>query len=819
MSRRIEANSAERLKSAIPFGLGQKKPAHFRDMLRIAWSNRDNLGYAWKVLSKGVCDGCALGVAGFHDWTIDGVHLCMTRLNLLRLNTMPALDPNLLADISTLKAHSNADLRELGRLPYPMLRERGDKGFRRITWDEAYARMAKRIRASVPQRLAFFLTSRGITNEIYYMGQKVARFLGTNNVDNAARLCHSPSTGAMKYALGVAASTCSYKDWLGTDLIVFFGANPANDQPVTTKYLHLAKKLGTKVALVNPYLEPGMKRYWVPSSAGSALFGTAITDYWFPVSQGGDIAFLYGVLKMLVERGWTNSEFIAEHTREFEALSAQLSTLNFPDLESTSGLTRADMEEFAALLHGAKNAVFVWSMGITQHAFGGDAVSMILNLGLARGYVGRDKCGLMPIRGHSSVQGGAEMGAYATAFPGGKPINSETAAWLSSEYGFEVPDENGLTACEMVEASARGELDLLYCVGGNFLRTLPEPDYVRMAMGNVPMRVHQDIILTDQMFIEAREEVLLLPAKTRYEQDDGGTETTTERRIISSPEIPRQVGEAKAEWKILRELAVATFPERAHLLGCETGQGMREEIARVVPFYDGIQHLKNGGDQFQYGGPHLCADGKFQTTDGKAHFRAVSLPSEPVKPVVSMVVPSFTYGSSEDVTLPRTPVTIELEAIRQEAKACKERAILERNFDEAVEWRDKEKQAIDRLESLEEGRDDAHNRRSFVVSTRRGKQFNTLIYAEIDPLNGAARNSVLMNPDDAAALRLKSDDRITLVNGCGRFEGRVFLAPIARGNLQIHWPEGNVIIQRGIHDTLGGVPDYNATVQIEKSDA
>ena len=322
MSRRIEVSPSERLKSAIPFGLGQKKPAHFRDMVRIAWANKDNLGYAWKVLSRGVCDGCALGVAGFHDWTIEGVHLCMTRLNLLRLNTMPPLDVALLADVSTLKSRPNAELRELGRLPYPMLRERGDVGFRRISWDEAYARIAKRIRGSDPKRLAFFLTSRGVTNEIYYMAQKVARFLGTNNVDNAARLCHSPSTGAMKYALGVAASTCSYKDWFGTDLIVFFGANPANDQPVTTKYLHVAKKLGTKVVLVNPYLEPGMKRYWVPSSADSAVFGTDITDYWFPVSQGGDIAFLYGVLKILVDRKWLNEEFIStQHGRVSQPLS------------------------------------------------------------------------------------------------------------------------------------------------------------------------------------------------------------------------------------------------------------------------------------------------------------------------------------------------------------------------------------------------------------------------------------------------------------------------------------------------------------------
>ena len=750
MSRRLEASTADRFRSAIPFGLGQTKPGHFRDMLRIAWQNRDNPSYAWKVLSQGVCDGCALGVAGFHDWTIDGVHLCMTRLNLLRLNTMPELDPGLLTDVSALRSLSNAELRDLGRLPFPMLRTRGDKGFRRISWEEAYARMAQRIRSSDPKRIAFFLTSRGITNEVYYLGQKVARFLGTNNVDNAARLCHSPSTGAMKYAIGVAASTCSYKDWLGTDLIVFFGANPANDQPVTTKYLHLAKKLGTKIALVNPYLEPGMRRYWVPSSLDSALFGTKITDYWFPVSQGGDIAFLYGVLKILVERGWVNEDFIARHTTDFPALTSQLSSLEFPQLETASGLTRADMEEFAVILRDAKNAVFVWSMGITQHTFGGDAVSMVLNVGLARGYVGRDKCGLMPIRGHSGVQGGAEMGAYSTALPGGKPITVENAQGLANEYGFPVPAENGLTTCEMVEAGGRGELDLLYCLGGNFLRTLPEPDYVTAAMARVPMRVHQDIILTDQMFIEPGDEVLLLPAKTRYEQDDGGTETTTERRIIFSPEIPRQVGEAKAEWKILRELAAATYPERAHLLRCETGQQIRDEIARVVGFYDGIQHLRSGGDQFQYGGAHLCADGKFATSDGKARFRVVQVPR--------------TAGPHADPA---------------------------RRIENDTSY-------------------------PFIVSTRRGKQFNTLIYAEIDPLNGAARDSVLMNPDDAAALHLRSNDRVALVSETGRYEGRVFLAPIARGNLQIHWPEGNVVIPRGLRDTLGGVPDYNASVTLEK---
>ncbi|HYE32678.1 MAG TPA: molybdopterin-dependent oxidoreductase, partial [Methylomirabilota bacterium] len=471
MSHRIVKTRREKLRSLIPFGLGSRKPRHFTDMLKVIWANRDNLPYAWKVLSRGVCDGCALGVAGFHDWTIEGVHLCMTRLNLLRLNTVAELDHSLLSDVSKLEKMTNAELRELGRLAYPMLRQKGAPGFKRINWDEAHERMAARIRNSDPKRLAFFITSRGVTNEVYYVAQKVARFLGTNNVDNAARLCHAPSTAAMKHAVGVAATTCSYSDWYSANLIIFFGANPANDQPVTTKYLHEAKERGAKVVMVNPFREPGMERYWVPSTMSSALFGTDIADYFFPVSQGGDIAFLYGVIRVLLENGWVDSEFVQKHTADLEQLRLAVAQLDWATLEAQSGLKRESMVEFAELIRHANRAVLVWSMGITQHTYGADGVSMILNLGLLRGYVGREGCGLMPIRGHSSVQGGAEMGAYSTAFPGGKPINTQTAKALSDHYGFEIPEWPGLTAVDMVEAAGRGELDLLYCVGGNFLRT------------------------------------------------------------------------------------------------------------------------------------------------------------------------------------------------------------------------------------------------------------------------------------------------------------------------------------------------------------
>src|SRR5260370_14591673 len=290
-----------------------------------------------------------------------------------------------------------------------------------------------------------------------------------------------------------------------------------------------------------------MERYWVPSTASSALFGTDLMDYWFPVSQGGDVAVLAGVVKIIMESGWPDRDFIEQHTEGLAERKAEAESIDWPTLEKQAGLPRSSMQEFAELIRGASTAVLVWSMGITQHAFGGDAVSMILNLGLLKGYVGRDQCGLMPIRGHSGVQGGAEMGAYATAFPGGRPINAESASQLSRQYGFAIPATPGITAPEMVEAAARGELDVLYCLCANFLRTLPPPYHVARAMRNVPLRVHQDIILTDQRFLEAKEEVILLPAKTPYEQDDGRTPTITDRRIVFSPEIPRQLAEAKAD--------------------------------------------------------------------------------------------------------------------------------------------------------------------------------------------------------------------------------------------------------------------------------
>ena len=278
--------------------------------------------------------------------------------------------------------------------------------------------------------------------------------------------------------------------------------------------------------------------------------------------------------------------------------------------------------------------------------------------------------------------------------------------------------------------------------GGNFLEVLPDPEYVDQALAAIPLRVHQDIVLTNQMFVDPADEVILLPAATRYETPGGVTQRSTERRVMFSPEIDgRRIGEARPEWEILLDLARRVRPDRRMQLSYPSTQELREEIARVVPAYEGIQHLHKTGDQFQAGGKHLCENWVFPTEDGKAHFLPVPLPHH----------------------------------------------------------------------EMPEG--------TFFVSTRRGKQFNSMVHAEKDAITGAVRDAVFMNARDAAERHLSEGDAITLRNGNGTYRGRVKIVDIAPHNLQVMWPEGNVLLHRKKRSPESGVPDYNAYVTVEKAEA
>ena len=730
--------------SRIPFGLGQTKPHHFLEMGKVAWRNRDEAGYAWRILRDGVCDGCALGTSGLRDWTLDGVHLCMVRLDLLRLNTMPALDPAVLADADALAARDSTALRGLGRLAHPMLRRAGEPGFRRIGWPEATDIAASRladVRQRDPTRAAFFLTSRGIPNETYYVAQKAARFFGTPHVDTAARLCHAASTVALHRALGFGAATNSYRDWLDADLIVFFGSNVPNNQPVTVKYLHFARRRGAEIAVVNPYREPGLKRYWVPSVPSSALFGTDLAQHWFAVDTGGDLAFLNGTMKALLDLpGGVARDFVERSTEGFAEVEAALRGTAWSELERSSGASRAEMERFAALLCSKPKTILVWSMGLTQHRHGVDTVLSICNLGLMRGLPGRPGAGLVPIRGHSGVQGGSEVGCAPVT-------EAKTLDRWAGVWGFEPPRGPGLAATGQIEAAAAGDIDAFWLLGGNFLETTPDRERIERALHRPRLRIHQDIVLNGAMLVEPSDTVLLLPATTRYEIPGGVTETTTERRIVYSPPIDyggaeaRQLGECRPEWEVLCEIVGRARPEPAGALDFADTAAIRDEIARAEPRYAGIEHLKRKGDQFQWGGERLFEDGRFATSSGRARFHAVAPPAD---------------------------------------------------------------------RALEDG--------ELFLSTRRGRQFNSMVHHGRDALTGLERSDLLMNAEDGRIRGIADGDRVVVSSPVSQIELVARFQPIKSGNVEAHWPECMELLPWSL-DPDSGEPEYGVRVRIERAGA
>jgi predicted molibdopterin-dependent oxidoreductase YjgC len=333
------------------------------------------------------------------------------------------------------------------------------------------------------------------------------------------------------------------------------------------------------------------------------------------------------------------------------------------------------------------------------------------------------------------VQGGAEVGCVPK-------VDAATAARWADVWGFPVPATPGWTTAEMIDHSAAGDVDVFWTVGGNFLETLPDARRCRRALERPRLRIHQDIVLSSSMLVESDGDVLLLPATTRYESEGGGTETSTERRIIFSPEIPgRRIGSARPEWRVFGEALARARPDRAGQIRFESAQAIRDEIARAVPLYKGIEALKAKGDQVQWGGRTLYADGRFATSDGKAHFS------------------SITHE-------------------RSNAKTAKDMQV-------------------------------------FLVSTRRGKQFNSMIQRDVDPLTGAKRDDVFISPDDLGRLQLQEGTFVELRSGSGVFRGRLKAMPITPGNLEVHWPEGNTLLSASAIDPDSMEPDFNAAVTLE----
>ena len=307
-------------------------------------------------------------------------------------------------------------------------------------------------------------------------------------------------------------------------------------------------------------------------------------------------------------------------------------------------------------------AVLVWSMGITQHEHGSDNVAAIVNLGLARGNVGRRGAGLMPIRGHSGVQGGAEMGAYATAFPGRRrrrpPSRRPRSASSTASRSATGPAS---PRRRWSKPAARGELDVLYSSGGNFLEVLPDPDAVdaRAAPGAAAgapghRRVEPDARRPRRRRRAAARRHPLRAARRRHRDHHRAPDRVQPR------DPGHQVGRGAQRVGDLRRPRPARRPgARAPRARSTSGQEIRDEIARVVPSYAGVERLRATGDAIQWGGTRLCEGGSVRRrpTAGRASLPVAPADTDVPHGQLPCSAPGAASSSTRWCTRPSDPLT------------------------------------------------------------------------------------------------------------------------------------------------------------------
>lgn len=557
---------ARGIASLVPFGFGQQAPHALGELLGALWENRDSLPYASRLLRYGGCD-CGLP---------DDVHLCIPRLRSLRHHTMPALAPADVIDIERLRRMTRRELHALGRIPYPFVYRRGDRGFTRISWDQALGIAGAALCETPPHRQAWLAAS--ASDEANYVFAKAARLSGAQSVD----VCASGSTGALADTIG-PASTCSLEDLVGTDLVLLWGTSLASHPGIRT-HLVRAKQRGARIVVVNPTRESSLERCWAPSSLRSALFGTTLRDDLLQVAVGGDIALAQGVLKVLIERGTVDDAFVDAHTTGWDTLKAQVLATSWATIESDSGVPRTQVEWLGELVGRARSMVTVWSWGLTGRADGVRNIEAVVNLHLARGAFGRRKCGVLPLDGQA-------IRPSPGIVPGGVECSAST----------------------VFDAMARGDVDVLYTSGSD--RALQQS---RLTEGLVRtrLRIHQDTTLNPWHLLDG-ETVLLLPAQTLYEQRGGGTVTSVDGSTRLCPEIVGHplIGEARPAYEIPCLVAIAASPALAPALTYPDSQAIRDEMALTVPLLNGVERRGDLGPE--------PLNGTFRTPDGKARFRPV----------------------------------------------------------------------------------------------------------------------------------------------------------------------------------------------------
>ena len=590
---------------------------------RVGWLN------LWSAMrSKNTCKTCALGMGGQMGGMVnEGGHfpeVCKKSFQAMVSDMQAGITPEFFKryGFNELRAFTPHQMETAGRLVSPLYAGPIDTHYRVITWDEAFQKLASKLKDAGPTRSFFYASGRS-SNEAGFLLQLFARVFGTNYVNNCSYYCHQASGVGLGASVGNGTGTIRLEDLDHCDLYVLIGGNPASNHPRLMRSLMQIRRNGGKIIVINPVKELGLVNFRVPSDVRSLLFGTEIASQYVQPHIGGDIALMTGVAKEILAKHGQNAAFIEKSTVGFAEFVQQVEATSWDDILRDAGVTRAEITQVAETYLAAKNVVFGWTMGITHHLHGVDNVKMIANLALMRGMVGRPKAGLMPIRGHSNVQGMGSVGVSPY-------MKKEMLERFEKNLGIEIPKSAGLDTMACMDAADRGEMDVALCLGGNLYGSNPDATYAHQAIGKLGLVAYMTTTLNTTHAWGRGRETLVLPVLPRDEEPEPTTQESMFSFVrVSNGGKARYVG-PRSEVSVLATLG-------RHILGTdgavkwnemESHDSVRQLMSKLIPGFEPIADIGKTKKEFFITGRQMT-DTTFPMPGGKARFNAVKLPTPP----------------------------------------------------------------------------------------------------------------------------------------------------------------------------------------------
>ena len=593
------------------------------------WRKAREVGGLWKLWkamrSKNACKTCALGMGGQSGGMVNEAghfpEVCKKSLQAMAADMQGAIKPEFYStySIPQLQAFSPRELESCGRITTPVIVSAGEQYYRPISWDEALSTIAGKLRSLTPDETFWYFSGRS-SNEAGFLLQLFARIYGTNNVNNCSYYCHQASGVGLTSSLGTGTATISLEDLDHADLVFVIGGNPASNHPRLMRTLMQVRRRGGEVIVINPIIETGLVNFSVPSDVRSLLFGSSIASLYVQPHIGGDLALLHGLAKRIDELGATDDTFLINHCEGWQELRAFLHSLSWEDITRRSGVSKEDIDRIADRYAKAERVVFSWTMGITHHTHGVNNVQAIVNLAMLRGMAGKQGAGVMPIRGHSNVQGIGTVGVT----PKLKDIVFDR---LQTHFDLELPTTPGLDTMGCMEGADLGQLKLAVCLGGNLYGSNPDATFAAQALGKLDLLVYLNTTLNTGHAHGLAKDTIILPVLARDEEPQPTTQESMFNFVRLSDGGPARNEGPRSEIAIVAELADRVLGSRGPIdwLTMTDAGKIRQTIAKIVPGMEQMAEIDRTRKEFHIGG-RVLREPRFPTPTGRAKLFVHTLP-------------------------------------------------------------------------------------------------------------------------------------------------------------------------------------------------